>query len=187
MSADSNEITRLLDDLKAGDPQASDRLLPLVYGELRRLARARLAREKHRNERQPTSLVHDAYVRLVGDHALEWDGRAHFFGAAAEAMRRILIDQARQRAAVRHGGDQRRVTLDGSAAGRVDPPSEEVLAVDAALVKLETIDRQMSDVVKLRYFAGMTIDETAQALETSPRSVNRLWTAARAWLHREIS
>ncbi len=186
MTDDSHEVTRLLEDLRRGRTQAADELLPLVYAELRNLARARLAGEKHGYLHQPTSLVHDAYVRLVGDRAMKWNGRAHFFGAAAEAMRRILVEQARRRGAIRHGGEQRQVTLEDDVAG-VEPTSEEVLALDGALDRLEALDRSMSDVVKLRYFAGMTIEETAQALETSPRSVNRLWTAARAWLHREIS
>jgi len=186
LSEDRHEITRLLEEVRSGRRQAAEELLPLVYSELRQLARNRLAREKHGREHQPTSLVHDVYIRLIGDAAMQWEGRAHFFGAAAEAMRRILIDEARRRGRARHGAGQRRVELTGDAL-RADSPPEELLAVDDALSRLEKIDSAMSDVVKLRYFAGLTVEETAQALETSPRSVNRLWTAARAWLHREIS
>jgi RNA polymerase sigma factor (TIGR02999 family) len=186
MSEQNSDISRLIEDLQNGHTQAADELLPLVYAELRRLARARLAREKHGAEHQPTSLVHDAYIRLIGDHAMQWEGRAHFFGAAAEAMRRILIEQARQRARLRHGAGRKPVTLDDNAA-RIEAPDEQMIAIDTALEQLQKLDRSMSDVVKLRYFAGLTVEETAAALEISPRSVNRLWSAARAWLHRAIS
>ena len=174
-------VTLLLGEIQAGNLQATDELLPLVYAELRRLARSRVAQEKHANSVQPTSLVHEAYLRLLGNQQPQWEGRRHFFGAAAEAMRRILIEKARQRSAQKRGGDLRRTEFSES---RVEgqPTAEEMLSLDAALDELESKDESMAAVVKLRYFAGLTVDEAAEALELSPRSVNRLWTAARAWL-----
>lgn len=186
MTDSTGPITRLLDELKQGRRQASDELLPLVYAELRKLARARLAREKHGQLQQPTSLVHEAYLRLIGDAGADWEGRGHFFGAAAEAMRRILIERARRRARVKHGGGQQEVEFDEALAHH-EPPSEELLALDAALTRLEAQDSDMAKVVKLRYFAGLTVEETAHCLDSSPRTVNRQWTAARAWLRREMS
>lgn len=190
----SREVTRLLQEIGEGRDSAADRLLPVVYAELRRLARARLVRERSAAAHQATSLVHEAYLRLVGDREYRWDNRAHFFAAAGEAMRRILIERARRRARLKHGGGQRRVTFDedsteGRAAVTPDPgpPPEELLALDDALIRLDARDAAMGNVVKLRYFAGLTVAETARALEMSPRSVNRLWTAARAWLHAEMT
>ena len=182
----SNDVTRILGEIEAGKTQASDELLPLVYAELRRLARARMAQEKHAHSVQPTSLVHQAYLRLLGDRNPNWQGRGHFFAAAAEAMRRILVERARQRASLKRGGNLQRVELDDESA-RVEPDMENLLSLDAALDGLEALDPTMASVVKLRYFAGMTISETADALGLSPRSVNRTWTAARAWLHREMN
>ena len=180
-----SDVTRILEQIQAGNTQASDQLLPLVYAELRVLARSRVAREKHAHSMQPTSLVHEAYLRLLGDGDPRWGGRAHFFAAAGEAMRRILVEKARRRASVKHGGDLRRVELHSNAAAE-DPRSEELLSLDAALERLEARDASMAGVVKLRYFAGMTVSETAEALGLSPRSVNRMWTGARAWLRREM-
>jgi RNA polymerase sigma factor (TIGR02999 family) len=182
--APSSRVTRLLQDLGAGRREAAAQLLPLVYDELRRLARARLARERA-SLHQPTSLVHEAYLRLVGDAECRWANRAHFFAAAAEAMRRIGVERARRRARLKRGGGGRRVTLDDDvpAAG---PDPDETLALDAALARLEARDAAMADVVKLRYFAGLTVEETARAMELSPRSVKRLWAAARAWLYDEL-
>ncbi len=176
------EVTRLLREIGAGKAGATEELLPLVYDELRRLARARVAREGRGAPHQPTSLVHEAYLRLVGDAELRWDNRGHFFAAAAEAMRRIVIDRARQRGRLKHGGGRRPVTLEDDVATR-EPVAEEVLALDEALTRLERHDRRMSDVVKLRYFAELTVEETAEALELSPRTVKRTWAAARAWLY----
>ncbi len=180
-----DDVTRILGEVQAGKTQASDELLPLVYAELRRLARARMAQEKHAHSVQPTSLVHQAYLRLVGDRSPQWEGRGHFFAAAAEAMRRILVEKARQRASLKRGGDMQRVELDEAMAS-AKPRPEELLSLDAALDGLESQDLTMARVVKLRYFAGLTVPETADALDLSPRSVNRLWTAARAWLRREM-
>lgn len=180
-----HRVTRLLGEVEAGNAQAADELLPLVYAELRRLARSRVAREKHAHSVQPTSLVHQAYLRLLGDRQPHWEGRGHFFAAAAEAMRRILIEKARQRASLKRGGDLRRTGYDeGFPAAEQDP--EELLALDAALDGLDEKDPTMANVVKLRYFAGLTVEETAEALGLSPRSVNRQWTAARAWLRKRM-
>jgi RNA polymerase sigma factor (TIGR02999 family) len=178
-------VTQLLEQIRRGEAGASERLLPLVYDELRRLARARMAAERPGHTLQPTALVHEAYLRLIGSGDVSWDSRGHFFGAAAEAMRRILIERARRARRIKRGGDLRRVELDDQVP-EAGPRVDEVLAVDEALARLEALDAQMAAVVKLRYFAGLTIDEVAQALGTSTRTVNRLWTGARAWLRREI-
>lgn len=181
----TRHVTDILQRVRSGQPQAAGELLPLVYEELRRLAYARLAREAPGQTLQPTALVHEAYLRLVGTDDPGWENRAHFFAAAAEAMRRILIERARRYAAERHGGGQMRVTLgEDIAAGAQD--AAELLALDQALSRLEVRDAQMAAVVKLRHYAGLDIDETAQALGTSTRTVNRQWTAARAWLAREL-
>ena len=179
-------VTRLLAEASAGSAAAADELLPLVYEELRRLARLKLARERPGQTLPPTALVHEAYLRLVGDPGARFSGRGHFFAAAAEAMRRILVERARRRARQRHGGDWARTTLAEDSAV-VPPRPEELLALDDALTRLETQDRDMGAVVKLRYFAGLTVPETAEALGLSPRSVNRLWAGARAWLYREMT
>ncbi len=184
MGEDSDKrVTMLLGEIQAGNSQATDELLPLVYAELRRLARSRVAREKHRESVQPTSLVHQAYIRLIGNQQPQWEGRGHFFAAAAEAMRRILIEKARQRASLKRGGELRRTEFRESRA-EGQTTADDMLALDAALDDLEGRDPTMAAVVKLRYFAGLTVEEAADALELSPRSVNRLWTAARAWLRK---
>ncbi len=179
------EVTRLLAEIQGGRREATDRLLSIVYSELQRLAGGQMARERSGQTLQPTALVHEAYLRLVDNDRLPWANRAHFFGAAAEAMRRILIERARRAARLKHGGDQYRVTLDADAPDLAASP-ERFLALDRALDRLEARDSEMAQVVKLRYFAGLTVPEAASALGTSPRSVNRSWTAARAWLKREL-
>jgi RNA polymerase sigma factor (TIGR02999 family) len=182
------QITQLLAQIGQGNRHAANDLLPLIYEELRKLARSRMSRERPGQTLQATALVHEAYLRLVGDQDPKWDSRAHFFGAAAEAMRRILIERARHRGRLRHGGDQVKVTLDDSVAVTAeDEAAFDVLAVDQALTKLEQLDADMGRVVKLRYFAGLEIDEVAAVIGASERSVNRLWTAARAWLQRELA
>lgn len=181
------QVTRLLDDLARGTPQASEQLLPLIYEELRRLARSRMARERPGQTLQATALVHEAYLRLIGDTDLGWDSRGHFFAAAAEAMRRILIDRARRRGRQRHGADLARATFVEDALVDASAPEDNMEALDQALSRLEAQDETMAQVVKLRYFAGLTIAETAAAIGAAPRSVNRMWTAARVWLHRELS
>ena len=180
------DVTGLLRQITGGDGKAADELLPLVYTELRNLAGARMARERPGQTLQPTALVHEAYLRLVRDEHLQWENRRHFFAAAAEAMRRILVERARRVAARKHGGEVQRVPLeDGVLEDESRAP--EILALDEALERLEARDPTMSGVVKLRYFAGLTVPETANALGLSARSVNRIWAEARAWLHREIS
>jgi RNA polymerase sigma factor (TIGR02999 family) len=184
--SDPKTATRLLGEISAGSRAASEELLPLVYDELRRLARARMARLKPGQTLQPTALVHEAYLRLVEGQDQSWDNRGHFFAAAAEAMRRIVIDRARRAARIKHGGDQVRITLSAFRGG-VEPRPAELLALDDALDRLEEQDPRMAEVVKLRYFAGLTQDETALAMHISRRTVNRLSTAARAWLAGEMA
>jgi RNA polymerase sigma factor (TIGR02999 family) len=173
--------------VRADDRQAADDLLPLVYNELRKLARSRLAREAPGHTLQTTALVHEAYLRLVGEVDAGWENEGHFFAAAAEAMRRILIERARRYAAMRHGGGQLRVTLTDELPVAVAQRPEQILALDEALTRLEALDAQMASVVKLRYFAGLDIEATARVLGLSARTINRQWTAARAWLARELA
>jgi RNA polymerase sigma factor (TIGR02999 family) len=181
-----SDVTRLLDAASAGDPKAAADLLPLVYAELRRLAAARLAGEKAGHTLQPTALVHEAYLRLVDtDKGREWNGRTHFFATAAEAMRRILVDHAREKDSRKRGGERARAEFREDALAAPEA-SDEILAVDEALAGLAAADPQAADLVKLRYFAGLSVDEAARALNISPRSVDRLWAYARAWLQRAI-
>jgi RNA polymerase sigma factor (TIGR02999 family) len=180
-----SDVTRILESIEHGDPKAADELLPLVYGELRRLAASRMANETPNQTLQPTALVHEAWLRLVGDVNPKFDGRAHFFAAAAEAMRRILIDKARRKRAVRHGGDQQRVELEGVDVA-VPGDDDELLAVSEALDKLAAQNKVEAELVKLRYFVGMTIDEAAEVLGISARSADNYWAHARAWLFRAI-
>ena len=179
-----SDITRILDSIEHGDPKAADELLPLVYGELRKLAAARMANEAPNQTLQPTALVHEAWLRLVGNDNPQFANRAHFFSAAAEAMRRILIDKARRKRAVRHGGDQQRVDIEGVEV--TAPADDELLAVNEALDKLASQNQTEAELVKLRYFVGMTIDEAAQVLNISARTADNYWAHARAWLFREI-
>jgi RNA polymerase sigma factor (TIGR02999 family) len=180
------EVTQLLNALDRGDPHAAAQLLPLVYDELRRLAAARLAAEPSGNTLQPTALVHEAYLRLVGTpEGDRWDHRGHFFAAAAEAMRRILIDGARRKATARHGGAVQRQALDPDAAAMPEP-REDLLALDAALDQLAAEDPLKADLVKLRYFAGLSLPEAAAALGLSERTAGRHWAFARAWLRRAV-
>lgn len=181
-----NELTQILEAITAGDREAADRLLPLVYNELRALARGKMARERAGQTLQPTALVHEAYLRLFGKTRPRWENRAHFFGAAAEAMRRILIERARSQARLKRGGARERVPLT-EIAGEQTLDAEDLLSIDRALDGLEARDPAMARVVKLRYFAGLTVDETAAALDVGPRTVDRHWTAARAWLQRELT
>jgi RNA polymerase sigma factor (TIGR02999 family) len=180
-----SDVTRILEAAQKGDPQAADQLLPLVYDELRRLAAAKMANEIPGQTLQPTALVHEAWLRLVGNNNQQWDGRAHFFAAAAEAMRRILIDRARRKQALRHGGGQQRVDLpEVDLAAPVG--EEQLLALSEALDKLGTEHKAEAELVKLRYFVGMTNDEAAGVLGISRRTAKYYWTHARAWLYREI-
>lgn len=178
-----HEVTLLLHKIDAGDPHAAHELLPLVYDELRKLAAAKMARELAAQTLQPTALVHEAWLRLGGDQQPTWQNRAHFFGAAAEAMRRILIDAARHRQARRHGGGLERVNADDSALNIATPePDEELLSVHEVLDALAQHDRRKAEVVKLRYFAGLTLEETAQVLGVSAITVQRDWSYARTWI-----
>lgn len=181
----NNQVTRLIEAAARGEHGASDELLPLVYDELRRLARARMSRERPGQTLQPTALVHEAYLRLIGDD-VRWDGRRHFFAAAAESMRRILIERARRYAAVKHGGELRRTDFDRPDLPGVDDV-ERLVAWDEMLDRLHARDKTMADVVKLRFFAGLSVPETADALGISPRTVNRHWTAAQAWLRVQLA
>ncbi len=182
-----NDVTRILSAIDRGDPEAAEALLPLVYDELRRLASQRLAQEKPGQTLQATALVHEAYLRLVGDHeARRWDNRGHFLAAAAEAMRRILVDNARRKRADKHGGRlERQDIADVDIASPI--PSEDLLALDEALKKLEAEDPVKAQLVKLRYFAGLTEEDAARVLGISRATVQRYWRYAKAWLHGEIS
>ncbi len=181
-----NEVSELLSAIDRGDPRAASRLLPLVYDELRRLAAQKLAAEPPGQTLQPTALVHEAYLRLVGAEGdSAWDGCGHFFAAAAEAMRRILVDNARKRQSLKRGGSRQRVDLDGVAAA-TRAVDDDVLAVDEALTKLAGQDPVKAELVKLRYFAGYTGAEAARLLGISEATAERYWAYARAWLHQEI-
>jgi RNA polymerase sigma factor (TIGR02999 family) len=175
------DVTRLLDAAAAGDPKAAAELLPLVYDELRKLAAVRLAEEKPGQTLQATALVHEAYVRLVGDEPRGWDGRGHFFAAAAEAMRRILIDQVRHKNTRKAGGGHRRVDLDDFDPP-LDEPDPELLVLDEALRELEQRHPRKAEVVKLRFFAGLTTAEAAVALGVSTSTAENDWAYARSWL-----
>jgi RNA polymerase sigma factor (TIGR02999 family) len=177
--------TQLIGEIRDGNREAADELLPLVYAELRRLARARMARLRPGQTLQPTALVHEAYVRLVEGQDPGWENRGHFFAAAAEAMRRVVIDRARRAARDKHGGGRLRISLSDVGEG-IEPRPAEWLALDDALRRLEERDPRMAEVVKLRYYAGLTQEESALALGISRRTINRLSIAARAWLAGEL-
>jgi RNA polymerase sigma factor (TIGR02999 family) len=180
-----DDVTQLLGAIEQGDPHAAGRLLPLVYDELRKLAAQRLAHEAPGQTLEPTALVHEAYLRLVGDAEARWDGRGHFFAAAAEAMRRILVDRARRRAAQKRGGNVRRVPWDDRLAV-ADRQDDDLLALDEALGELEHHDPQAAGLVKLRYFSGLSHQQAAEALGVSRRVADRLWAVAKAWLHQRL-
>jgi RNA polymerase sigma factor (TIGR02999 family) len=180
-----HDITRLLNAAGTGDRVASEELVPLVYQELRAMAHAQMDGERAGQTLQPTALVHEAYLRLVGSAEVQWEGRAHFFGAAARAMRRILVERARHRGRIKRGGGKQRVELPDEVPA-AEPTSTDLLALDEVLDSLEGCDKRKYDVVMLRYFAGLTIDETAAALSVSPATVRNDWTFARAWLLREL-
>ena len=179
-----SEVTRILSAIEQGDPHAAEKLLPLVYDELRKLAAQRLAQEKPGQTLDGTALVHEAYLRLV-DKAQQWNSRGHFFAAAAEAMRRILVDQARHKRSRKGGGDRARQDLDGLEIALPEIP-EDLVALDDALNKLAATDKTAADLVHLRFFAGLPVPEAAELLGISPRTADRLWAYARAWLHQEM-
>ena len=183
-----HDVTVMLQRLEQGDPQAADKLLPLVYDELRKLASAKMARESSDQTLQPTALVHEAWLRLGGDQQPSWQNRAHFFASAAEAMRRILIERARRRRAQRHGGGLQRVDVNDSALGIAAPEAadDELLAVHETLERLAQHDARKAELVQLRYFAGLTIEQAAEVLGIAVPTAKRDWTYARAWLFKEI-
>jgi RNA polymerase sigma factor (TIGR02999 family) len=179
-----SDVTHILDAIKAGEPKAAEELLPLVYDELRKLAAAKLAHEKPDQTLNATGLVHEAYLRLVDvDRVGQWDSRGHFFAAAAEAMRRILVEGARRKHRSKHGGGRRRQELDEDTRW-IEPANDDILAVDEALQALEQVEPQIAGLVKLHFFAGLSLAEAAQALEISERTAYRDWAYARAWLAR---
>ncbi|MBU1699545.1 MAG: sigma-70 family RNA polymerase sigma factor [Candidatus Eisenbacteria bacterium] len=181
-----NEITRILTALEQGDPRAADELLPLVYQELRRLAAQKLARETPGQTLQATALVHEAYLRIVGSGDQDWSHRGHFFAAAAEAMRRILIEAARRKKSLKRGGDRRRVELDDATLA-IEGPSDDILALNQVLDRFTEVDPEAAELVKLRYFGGLTLEQIAQIRGVTRRTVVNHWAYARAWLHREMT
>lgn len=187
------QVTRILSQIESGDPSAAEQLLPLVYDELRKLAAAKLAFEKPGQTLQATALVHEAFLRLVASPRIQtdkasshWDGKGHFFAAAAEAMRRILVENARRKGRTKHGGDRIRGELDDVPVVAADV-HEDLLALDTALDRLKSVNMQAVKLVHLRYFAGLSLVEAAEILDLSPRTAGRLWAYARAWLHQEIT
>ena len=179
------DVTRLLEEAAQGREQAADQLLPLVYEQLKKIAQRRMADERPEHTLQATALVHEAYLRLVGDEDPKWANRAHFFKAASEAMRRILIDHARKRGRIKRGGDQKRVTISVADLAYTENP-QEILVLDEAIQRLEPQDPQMAEVVRLRFYAGLSVEETANVLGVSRSTVKRDWGVARAWLFREL-
>jgi RNA polymerase sigma factor (TIGR02999 family) len=181
-----NDVTRILSAVESGDPKAAEGLLPLVYDELRRLAARKLAQEKPGQTIQATALVHEAYLRLLdAGSGRDWNSRGHFFAAAAEAMRRILVENARRKRAAKRGGDQLKAELDGLEIVASDV-SDDLLALDDALTHFAVVDPKAAELVKLRYFAGLTIKQAAELLGVSPRTADSLWAFARAWLLQKI-
>ena len=181
-----SEVTRILAAIREGDSRAVDDLLPAVYEELRQLAAQKLSREKPGQTLQATALVHEAYIRLVGAETGNWKSRTYFFAAAAEAMRRILIENARRKKRLRHGGDKQRVEMQ-DADLMIDAPCDDLIALDEALTKLAEEDPAKADLVKLRYFAGLTIEQAAEVLGISGATADRYWSYARAWLFHELN
>lgn len=183
----TSDVTRILNAIEGGDRQAAGQLLPIVYQELRRLASKKMVHEKAGHTLQPTALVHEAFLRLIGGQdKQQWDGRIHFFAAAAESMRRILVESARKRNAGKRGGDLQRQELSDGDAIHCPEDAATLLSLDDALAKLAAEDANLASLVELRYFTGLSIDETAAVLGVSARTVKRNWTYARAWLRREM-
>jgi len=181
----TSDITRLLDGWSAGDRAALDQLVPLVYDELHHLARKHLRQERHNNSLQPTALIHEVYVKLIDQRHVHWKNRAHFFGIAARLMRRVLVDHARGRQAMKRGGDQPQLSLDHAETVAVQRQLP-LLALDDALAQLEAVDPRQSQIVELRYFGGLSIVETAALIGVSEATVGREWNLAKAWLFREL-
>lgn len=181
----SHEVTQILQDLKDGKGEASEKLLPLVYDELRRLASGYMRRERSDHTLQATALVHEAYLRLIDQTQTDWKDRAHFFGIAARLMRQILVDHAREHNAQKRGGEVTKLSVD-EAISFADEKDVDLVALDDSLKTLATFDQQQSRIVELRFFSGLTIEETAEVLNISPSTVKREWGLAKAWLRREI-
>jgi RNA polymerase sigma factor (TIGR02999 family) len=181
-----SDVTRILEAIESGDAQAVDKLLPAVYEDLRQLAAQKLSRESPGHTLQATALVHEAYLRLKGDAQGNWNGRTHFFAAAAEAMRRILVENARRKHRLKRGGDLHRVELD-EAIVSIEGPSEDIIALDQALTELADVEPTIADLVKVRYFGGLTLEQAAELCGISRRTATRHWTFARAWLYRRIA
>jgi RNA polymerase sigma factor (TIGR02999 family) len=195
MAESPADVTTLLQRWSDGDRAALDRLLPMIHGELRRIAAGQLCGERQQHTLAPTALVNELYLRLVDQRRASWNNRAHFYGVAAQLMRRILVDHARSRQADKRGGSVTRVSLDDlmddgavphAADGRGDAAAADVLAVDQALERLTVLDPDQARIIELRFFAGLTVEETAHVLQRSPRTVKREWRLARAWLYREL-
>ena len=180
-----SSVTRIIEAIEGGDAKAAEELLPLVYEELRKLAAFKLAQQSPDQTLQPTALVHEAYLKLLGDGNHSWQDRRHFFAAAAEAMRHILVDRARRKSAARHGGGWQRIDLD-SVVVAAETTDENVLLINEALEKLASHDAEAAELVKLRFFAGLTFPQAAELLGQSERSAKRTWAYARAWLFKEI-
>jgi len=187
METSTGGVTRLLQDCSDGNRDALDKLLPLVYNELRRLAHSYLSHERSDHTLQTTALVHEAYLKLIDQRSVNWQNRAQFFALSAQAMRRILLDNARRHTAAKRGSGGQKISLDEVATLSGDSADESLIALDLALQKLETIDAAQSKIVELRYFGGLTIEETAEVLKISPSSIQRVWTVARAWLYKTIT
>lgn len=186
MAADSENVTQLLQDWSKGNQQALEELLPLIYNELRHLAHNFLYRERPGHTLQTTALVHEAYLKLIDQKDARWQNRSHFFAIAAQAMRRILIDSARRNAAMKRGGPLEKMSLDDAPEVSIEPNSK-LLALDEALNALAEIDPEQSRIVELRYFGGLTIEETAEVMKSSPATIKREWAMARAWLHQALT
>ena len=181
-----SDVTRILAAIEQGDTRAADKLLPLVYQELRHLAAQKMSHEPPGQTLQATALVHEAYIRLLGSEAQDFSGRTHFFAAAAEAMRRILIDNARRKQRLKHGGGRQKIDLNDIEPA-IEAPSDDLLALDEALEKLAKMDKVKADLVKLRYFAGLTLEQAAGLLNLPERTAKRYWAHARAWLYRQVN
>jgi RNA polymerase sigma factor (TIGR02999 family) len=186
MTSPKTTVAQLVESARRGDEQALSALMPLVYDELRRLAASYMRRERSGQTLQATALVHDAYIRLMQDSKLSWQNRSHFFGIAARSMRQILIERARARRAVKRGGSRVRVTLDAGLLA-TEAPAIDLEALDEALTRLEALDAELAQVVEVRFFGGLSIEEAAEALGISPATVKRRWTVAKAWLARELA
>jgi len=181
-----SDVTRILTAIERGDAKAADELLPLVYEELRHLAASKMSHEPPGQTLQATALVHEAYIRMVGSQDQNWSGRTHFLAAAAEAMRRILIDNARRKQRLKRGGAQQRVDLDDAELA-IEGPSDDLIALDEALARLAEMDQTRADLVKLRYFAGLTLEQAAGVLNLPERTAKRYWAHARAWLYKQLT